>query len=245
MSQAQIALNPSVGLQPAEPPAPSLFKFFFSPTAFFQSLDVRTVWVKAFLICSGLTVATILISLPLISHASAAQLGQLPVDRQQELLSTMRASQYVAILFSPVMQLLKLVIGAYVLWGLTVLSGADIQYRKLLSLLSYASIVPILDRLWGYSLNYLAGVDKIETGADIRSTLLSLSAFFDFSSHPALRSLVDNCDLMSFWYFVVLVSGLAILGKMSRMKSTVIVFAFFFAQLAFAVGTNLLFVKGS
>src|SRR5947208_16517932 len=113
MSQGQIALNPNLGLQPPDVASPSLAKFFFAPKTFFQTLDARPTWVKAFLITSALMVLTIVILLPLITHVSAQQLSQIPAERQQEVMSTVRASQYVAVLFSPVVQLLKLVIGPY------------------------------------------------------------------------------------------------------------------------------------
>lgn len=245
MSHAPIALNPNLSFQPSEQPSPSLAKLFFAPTSFFQSLDTRPAWVKAFLIASALMMLTIVVSLPLITHISAQQLSQLPAERQQEMMSTMRASQYVAILFSPVVQLLKLVIGAYVLWGMAMVAGADLNYRKMLSLLSYVSIIPVLDRLAGFSLNYLVGINNIENSSQIRSTFLSATAFLDLSSHPALRTLADSFDLFSFWYLALLVIGIAVIGRFSKARALFIVSGFFLAQLAFAVGTSFFFVKST
>lgn len=244
MSEGRILLDPTSALGAPEIASPSLAQFFFSPKEFFKALDAKPGWVKAFLIASAITMLTVVISIPLLVQVARQHFGDMSPDRQQELIGTLRASQYIGVLFSPVALLLKLSIGAYVLWGLSVFSGADLPFRKILSLLSYASIIPLLDRFAGFSLNYLGQMENIETAEQIRSTLLSASAFFDLSGHPALRALADNCDLLAFWYLAVLAIGLAVIGRFSRTKSGFIVGVFFLIQLIFAVGTSVLFTKG-
>jgi len=246
MSEDRILLDPLLPALkvPESGGSPSLAKFFFDPKMFFKALDIRPGWVKAFMIASAIMMLTIVISIPLLIHTATQQLPNMSPDRQQELISTLRVSQYIGILFSPVVFLLKISIGAYVLWVLSIFCGADLPFRKVLSLVSYVSIIPVLDRLAGYSLNYLSNVDSIENAEQIRSTFLSVSSFVNLSGHPALRALADNCDLFALWYLTLLVIGLAVIGRFSQAKSTGIVSIFFFIQLIFALGTSVLFTKG-
>jgi hypothetical protein len=244
MSQGHIALNSQFGMPaPNRSHSPSFAKFFFSPIDFFRALDAKPGWMKAFLVSAVLIILTIAIAIPLVTQVSMHQMSQLSVERRQELLQTVHASQYIAMLFAPVVHLLKLAVGAYLIWGTCIVFGADLNFRKILSLVSYASIIPILDRLAGYPLNYLSGINDIESSSQIRSTFLSVSAFFDLTAHPALRSLLDSLDLFTFWYLALLVVGLSILGRFSKPKSALIVGIFFAAQLVFTVGSTLLFAK--
>lgn len=246
MSQGHIALTSQLGMPaPIRSHSPSFTKFFFAPTDFFGALDAQPGWMKAFLLTAVLLMLTIGIAIPLVTHASMHQMSQLSAERQQEVLQAVHASQYIAILFAPIVHLLKLAIGAYVIWGISLLFGADLNFRKVLSLVSYASIIPVLDRVAGYPLNYLMGLNNIENSSQIRSTFLSASAFFDLSAHPALRSLLDSLDLFSFWYLALLVIGLSVIGRFSKSRSALIVGIFFAAQLAFTVGSTLLLARNT
>src|SRR5271154_92164 len=130
---------------PAPTICPSFVEFFFAPSAFFRALNARPGWVKAFWVCAALTMLTTVISLPLVMALARQRALQSNAANVDEIMNTLRASQYVSIVLSPAIVLLRMAVSAYILWVLAVLFGTDFTFRKVLSLVSYVSIAPALD----------------------------------------------------------------------------------------------------
>jgi hypothetical protein len=206
--------------------------FFFEPFRFFRRLGVDPGWVIPFLVSSLLAIATIAVATPLITHISIQQLpNPISSERQAELLSTISMSQYIGAVAAPIAQLLKLSLSAFVVWSLLILIEAEVSFRKVLSVLAYACLVPSFDRLAGILLNYAVPVESLDSAHKMRSTLLSLSSFLNTTGHPLFRTLCDSLSLLSIWYYFLLIVGLSAACSTRRMRSFIVVFILWLLQL--------------
>jgi len=152
-----------------------------------------------------------------------------------------KVSRYYGILVSPLLVIVKWSISAFLLFSISVLFGADITYRKVLSLLGHASIITALDNLLSIVVVYMRGIDTIKSMEDIQSTVLSLNHILGSSGHPVMRVFLESVNVLTLWYMIVLVLGMASMTQVSKKQSAVIVGLMWAMQTMFVIGMAMIF----
>ncbi|PYT08095.1 MAG: hypothetical protein DMF60_05695 [Acidobacteria bacterium] len=215
---------------------------FFDPFNLFGRLNARPNWLIPFLIVALAGVVSIFLMSPVVMHVAVQQIPEgASAETQEQMLSMFKVWRYYGILISPLLLIIRWSISAFLLFSVSVLFGADITYRKVLSLLANASIIIALDNLLSIGVLYLRGVDTIKSMEDIQSTVLSLNHIFGSPGHPVMRVFLESINVLTVWYMIVLVLGMASLTKVSKKQSAVIVGLVWAMQTMFVIGLAMIF----
>lgn len=219
---------------------------FFDPFNLFGRLNARPNWLIPFLIVVVAGVVSILLMSPVLMRITLRQIPEgMSAETQEQMISMMRLSKYYGILVSPLVVMLKWSISAFLLFSVSVLFGADITYRKVLSLLGHASIITALDNLLSILVLYLRGIDTIKSVEDIQSTVLSLNHLMGSTGHPVLRVFLESVNVLTVWYMIVLVMGMASMTTVSKKQSAAIVGVVWTLQTMFLIGLTIIFSHAS
>jgi hypothetical protein len=215
--------------------------FFLAPSKFFGGLQARPTWIRAYLLSTAITIATVVTAVPLVRYIALRQAPAGFSSTGRDLFdAVITKGQYITVLVVPVTQLLRLSVSAYVVWALCVLVGADPNFRKVLAVISHCSIVDAADRLFGVSLNYLTDWQNISDVTALRMTLLSARAYVDTRGQPILRVLLDYLGLFSIWYLILLVVGVSVVLPVTRTKAALVAGVFWLLGALISVGNAML-----
>ena len=215
---------------------------FFDPFNLFGRLNSRPNWLKPFLIVALAGVVSIFLMSPVVMHVVVQQIPEgVSAETQEQMLAMFKVSRYYGILISPLLLIVKWSVSAFLLFSVSVLFGADITYRKVLSLLGHASIITALDNLLSIAVIYMRGIDTIKSVEDIQSTVLSLNHILGSTGHPVMRVFLESVNVLTAWYMIVLVLGMASLTKVSKKQSAAIVGLVWAIQTMFVIGMAMIF----
>ena len=219
---------------------------FFDPRSLFKELEARPQWLLPFMIVSVIAIICTLLMFPVMEHLMLRQMPDgLSVEQQTQMLSSLKMSRYIGLLSAPVVLLMKMSLMAFLLYGVTVLFSFDFTYRKALSILSHASIIAALDGLIMVGTIYFRGMSDIQTPKDLESVVLSLSWLFDATLHPAMRTVLDSLTFFSVWYWILLLAGIKLTTKLSKVEAFLIVAILWGIQTGFMVGFAMIFSRYS
>ena len=162
---------------------------FLDPPALFNKLDKRPNWLVPFIIVVCLGAITTVLNGGIMQHLVGLQMPEgISEDLKQTVMDRARIASYFGIAIVPVLVLLKWSLSAFVLYSIMVLLGADVSYRKTLSILGHASIITALDTLLSVVVLYSNGLESIRKPDQIRLNLLSLDHLLNAAAHPAIES---------------------------------------------------------
>lgn len=218
------------------------FEVFFEPFNLFRRLNARPNWLRPFLIVAAAGVVSVFLMSPVLTQIVVRQIPEgLSAEAQEKVISMFKLSSYFGMLASPLLLIVKWSISAFLLFAVSVLFGVDITYRKVLSLLGHASIITALDNLLSIGVLYMRGIDTIQSAEDIQPTVLSLNHILGSSGHPVMRVFLESVNVLSVWYVIVLVLGMASMSQVSKKQSAMIVGLVWAIQTMFLVGMTMIF----
>lgn len=219
---------------------------FFDPFNLFGRLNARPNWLIPFLIVAVAGVLSIFLMSPVMMQVMVRQIPEgLSAEAQEQMISMFEISRYYGVLVSPLIVIVKWSISAFLLFSISVLFGADITYRKVLSLLGHASIITALDNLLSIAILYMRDIDTIKSMEDIQSTVLSLNHILGSTGHPVMRVFLESVNVLNVWYMIVLVLGMASMTQVSRKQSAVIVGLVWAMQTIFLMVMAIIFSHAS
>ena len=219
-------------------------KIFVDPFDLFNEVNTRPDWLRPFIIVSLLGMLSVLLTSPVLEHLVSLEMPEgAGADFQEQLLSMSKFSTYYGIAATPVFVLLKWSILSFLLFSISILSGADTSYRKMLSVIGHASIITALDGLLNLVAIYARGINTLRSANEIHPTLLSINNFVSTGGHPILRTLFDNLGILSIWYLAVLAIGVAATARLSKTRSALIVGALWALQTGFWIGVSMIFSR--
>ena len=110
--------------------------------------------------------------------------------------------------------------------------SSEANFKKTLSLVSYAGLVSILGQIITTVILRMRGVESIETMADMKVSL-SLAALF-----PDLEGVgyafLESLSIFSIWYYILFLLGTAVIFRMSRSRALVPVIIMWLVSFLFA-----------
>lgn len=221
-----------------------ILEVVYDPSSLFTRIDLRPNWLVPYLLVVGLGIGGILVMSPVFTHIMLNQIpGAGSAEVQDGILRMVRFSKYYGMALTPVLVMLRWSILASLLYTFAVLFGADITYRKMLSVLGHASIITGIDGFLAAVVIRLRGIDTIRSVTDIHTTLLNFNYFIDSRDCPALWIPLENLSLLSIWYLSLLVWGVASVTHLSKAKSAIVVGMMWIVHTAFMIGAALMFSR--
>jgi hypothetical protein len=213
---AEAPLAPA--MEPMSLPA-RLVAIFYNPAAVFESLNVRPAWVVVLLLLTlvGLGVQYVVIHRLGVENIILQGLKMNPMlagqktDAELQEMASQAASRGGSFSFylGPIFYWILIPLVAGLFYLLAIMFGAEIPYKKFLSLLAHT--------FWMYALAtsivliaviFLTGDPST---IDLQNAVqANLGMVFTKADHPVLHSLGASIDLFTFWHLSVLALGISI-----------------------------------
>ena|SRR5581483_728197 len=222
-----------------------MFDLFLNPSRLFQRIANRPGWMLPFVAVVLLTVASLCLLTPISRQVFMHTIPPgMDAAKIEQLQSSFKLSSYLSLIFTPIIVFVRIGILTVLFYAVMVLAGIDVSYRRMLSLLTYASVFTALDRLGGAVMNYVLGGDSIQRAADVQSTFLSANAFFDASS-PFVRSLFDSVSPLTLWYLALIALGISTIARVPRSRAAIITVVVWGVQTGFISAASLLLSRAN
>jgi hypothetical protein len=241
MSSAVIEPNQSVSASlPAVPgPLRRLYLFFWSPGELFSTLRESPNVVVPLLIVCVLSVALSLAMSPLVIKVAAHSLPEgLPAAQVESFHHQIELGQRISVLLLPVILLIKTLFAALVLTMLAIVIAGDGSFKKTFSVLSYTSIIMVLEGGCALLVLYLRGTDQIAKPADLQ-VQLGLDLFIN-TQNAALNAALNAVNLFEIWYVSLLVIAVGCLFKCSKKRAATIAITYWTMTVAVQVAIAIL-----
>jgi Yip1 domain len=220
-----------------------MFDVFLDPVALFKRVDERPHWFTPFIAVSLLTIFCTILLAPAIEQLTVAQLPEdVSAEMREQVLSSIKMSKYYGVFTIPLLILLKWSISAFILFGLAVVVGADLSYRKTLSVLAYSSVVAALEILLNTVVIYLRGLKNVQSPSDLQAIIASPAYFLSTNAPPALRVVLEGMSVFSLWYFFLLAVGLGMTSRLNKQEVALVTILLWVLQTGLLAGFALLFV---
>ncbi|HEY3128513.1 MAG TPA: hypothetical protein VGL91_03585 [Acidobacteriota bacterium] len=206
--------------QPMSLPA-RLAGIFYNPSAVVESINIRPAWVVVLIL---LSIFGMVVQFTVVHRIGAENIilqgmkmnpmaGQRTDAELQEMAAESAKGGAVMLYVSPLfVYWIFIPLLAGLLYLLAVMFGAEIPYKKFLSLLSHS--------YWMYGLAtsvvLLAVVFLASDPATIdlqNAVQANLGVVFEKADHPVLHSLGASLDLFTFWHLAIIALGISILTR--------------------------------
>jgi hypothetical protein len=115
------------------------------------------------------------------------------------------------------------------------LSGRS-DYKKALSLVTFAGFIAILEQIISVVIIRLRGVELIESSKGAKISLSLAPLFPDLGAFWA--SILESLSVFGIWYYIVLTLGLASIFRMEIKKSVIPVFILWIISMLFLYLSN-------
>src|SRR2546428_3249021 len=212
---------PAATAQPMSLPA-RLAGIFYNPSAVLESINIRPAWVVVLIL---LSILGVVVQFTVVHRIGAENImlqgmkmnpmiaGQRTDAELQEMAAERAKGGAVMLYVSPlfVYWIFIPLLGG-LLYLLAVMFGAEIPYKKFLSLLSHT--------YWMYGLTtsvvLLAVVFLTSDPATIdlqNAVQANLGVAFEKTDHPVLHSLGASLDLFTFWHLAIIALGISIFTR--------------------------------
>lgn len=164
-------------------------------------------WVAPFVACSAAMMLTAWGTLPFaLRGLEAAIPAGIPTDRLETVLHHVQTGQYLGLVLSPLILLLKSTLGAVFLTMLCQLVIVEGEFRRLFSLVVHVLPFSALEALHSLLVLRIRGLNAIRSPIDVQVPL-GLNLIIRNSS-PAIEALLQNINLYEILAFSYLVIGI-------------------------------------
>lgn len=224
--------TPATHITPAEPKPNSLQRIFgvlFSPGPTFESIARRPDWVVPLLIFVVLSlVGGVLIAQHVNFDAMAReamemnpQMSKVPADRVDTIVRFTAATMKVSAYASPLLTIIILAIAAVALLVSFRMFGGAGTFAQAFSVTIYAWYPRLIKSV----LAIIVVLSKKSVSVfDLQNPIRSnLGFLFDPKTQPVQFALGSSLDLFSLWSLALLIIGFAIVSRLPRMRSAMIV----------------------
>jgi Yip1 domain len=244
-----MATNPSVPLQPVQPPqllqepAPlsegqRLAYTFFAPSKTFTDLRRNASWWAPFLIITVVSLLFVSVvdqkvgfrkvaeNLIQLQPKQADRIESMPADQREKVMQQQATITKIISYTVPVIALGIYAVFAGVLFAtLKFGASADLKYKTLFALVVYTRLPQLLATLLAM-LALLAGVSG--DGFNIQNPVATNAGYFiGPDGSAALRALLTPFDVFNLWTLILTAIGITCISKVKRGTAFAVVFGWF------------------
>lgn len=181
--------------------------FLFTPSKYFASLGEPPYWFAPFVVCAVTMILTAWGTLPFVLRGLEAAIpAGIPPDRLETVLHHVQTGQYLGLILSPLILLLKLTLGAVFLTTLCQLVLVEGEFRRVFSLVVHVMPFSALQALHSVLVLRIRGLETVRSPMDVQVSL-GLNLIIRNSS-PAIEALLQNINLYEILAFSYLVIGI-------------------------------------
>jgi len=217
----------------------SVLDIFIDPMKVFHRIGAGLTWWKPFVLTSIIGIVNGYLMLPFSVKRIELNPRDLSPEQLEAAMERVQKFGFVGLILTPIIFIIIYLIMAGIAHIAINIMSSESNFKKTLSLVSYAGLVSILGQIITTVILRMRGVENIETMADMKVSL-SLAALF-----PGLEGVrfafLESLSIFSIWYYILFLLGTAVIFRMSRSRALVPVIllwliAFLFASLGAVFG---------
>jgi len=217
-------ITPSV--HPEEKPmggASKIINTFFEPRKVFESLKIKPTWLVPFIIAALLGIGFLYYTYPFIMAQQVERIQEnekIPEEQKERIIEKMTERDHPPIWqlsFAPIGTLVSFVVVAAALFFVfNVLLGGDSNYRRVLSVYSYSSLIAIPAMIVKFPLIMMKENLNVQTSLAL---LLSPNTKDSF-----VYKVFSSFDIFTIWQVILVSMGLGVMYKYGTKKAFTAVF---------------------
>jgi len=214
-------ITPSV--HPEEKPMGGAFNTFFEPRKVFESLKIKPTWLVPFIIAALLGIGFFYYTYPFIMAQQVERIQEnekIPEEQKERIIEKMTERDHPPIWqlsFAPIGTLVSFVVVAAALFFVfNVLLGGDSNYRRVLSVYSYSSLIAIPAMIVKFPLIMMKENLNVQTSLAL---LLSPNTKDSF-----VYKVFSSFDIFTIWQVILVSMGLGVMYKYGTKKAFTAVF---------------------
>lgn len=203
--------------------ASKIMNTFFEPRKVFESLKIKPTWLVPFIIAALLGIGFFYYTYPFIMAQQVEKIQEnerIPEEQKERIIERMTERDHPPIWqlsFAPIGTLLSFVVVAAALFFVfNVLLGGDSNYRRVLSVYSYSSLIAIPAMIVKFPLIMMKENLNVQTSLAL---LLSPNTEDSF-----LYRVFSSFDIFTIWQVILVSMGLGVIYKYATKKAFTAVF---------------------
>lgn len=199
----------------------SLYEIFADPGKVFARIDAGLQWWKAFIVAAAVMIGVGWVMTPFRNQALMPMLRNLSPEQMERAQAQMKTWGPVGLLMAPILMIVALlIVGAIAHVAINIMSSRA-NFKKTLSLLSFCSLISLVEQIVVTAVIAGRGVESVESMADLKMSIGPAALLPDAAG--ALEALLQSFSLFQIWYYVVLVLGVAAVFRLRRPQAVIAV----------------------
>ncbi|MBN1396528.1 MAG: YIP1 family protein [Bacteroidetes bacterium] len=220
----------------------NIINIFATPTDVFENIKKTPKWPVAFLIICAVSLICGYFMLPFIQKIMEETFTvKMSEEQAQKVASTTSRYRMFMRLLIPITFLLKwLFISSFLYLGAILFDAQKNNFKTLYAVVVYSEFILALMGIINVLLILIKGVDAVSNLTDLH-TIIGLDFFLaDKSQNVLLFNFLNNFNVFSVWYVVVLTIGMSVICQLKKWKSAVLVTSVWFWGVGFQFAVGLL-----
>ena len=195
----------------------SILDIFIDPMKVFKRIGVGLTWWKPFVLSCVLALVIAWLMMPFRRALLELNVAGMEEEELARALEAYDRFGVIGMISVPFVLILTMLIIAGIAHVVVALMSSNARFKKTLSLIAYANLVPVLGQLISVAVLRARGVEGIESAADIQMSF-SLAAVFP-ESGGFLQAFLESLGVFQVWFYILLILGVAAIFKVSRTKA--------------------------
>ncbi|MBN2414239.1 YIP1 family protein [bacterium] len=214
---------------------------FSSPTETFKQIDERPTWLLPFIIMVVVILASqfLLLDISLTDRLAIAEARDLPAEQMQAARAQMEGPmKYIGFAFMPIgLIIVWVVIAAVFLFAGNVVMGGKTQFKKLLAVVAWTSLIGIVQVPLYSFLVYSKG-----TTHGVTTSLAALLPLHAIGEKPALLyQILSKFDIFPIWQLILWILGVSVVYKFTVKKSATMIVSIWVIYIIFSIALGQIF----
>ena len=197
----------------------SVLDIFIDPMKVFPRIRAGLTWWKPYVLAAVIAIINAYVMLPFQLKRVELNPRDLPPEQVEASMERVQQFGFVGLIFTPIVFIIIYLVMAGIAHIVINIMSSESNFKKTLSLISYAGLISILGQIITTVILRMRGVDSIETVSDLKVSL-SLAALF-----PDLKgagyAFLESLSVFSIWYYILFLLGVSVIFRMSRSRALV------------------------
>lgn len=195
----------------------SVLDIFIDPMKVFPRIRAGLTWWKPFILTAIIGIINGYLMLPFQAKRIELNPQGLSPEQVEAGIERVQKFGFVGLLFTPIIFIIIYLVMAGIAHIVINIMSSEANYKKTLSLVSYAGLISILGQIVTTVILRMRGLEGIETMSDMKVSL-SLAAFFP-GLEGAGYALLESLSIFSIWYYILFLLGTSVIFRMSRSRA--------------------------
>ena len=220
----------------------NIINIFATPTEVFQNIKTAPKWLITFMFICFVSLVYGFIMLPFTQKIMEGTfLSKMSEEQVQLVTSTISRYRVFSMLLIPMTFLIKwLFIALFLYLGAILFDAEQPNFKSIYASVVHAELILLLMATINLIFLLIKGIDAINNITDLQTIIGLDFAIADKSQNVLLFNFLNNYNIFSIWYIIVLTTGISVICQLKKWKSAVLVSSVWFLSIGIQFAFGLL-----